>query len=118
MLNGVLALHAPGHGLASDPVRRGLEAIERFAIYDAEGFRVEACQSPVWDTILALIGLVDSGADPADPRLVAARRWMEQNQLTNDWGDWKVYNPGGTAGRMVASSTRTAGIRTWTTPPR
>jgi squalene-hopene/tetraprenyl-beta-curcumene cyclase len=98
MLNGVLALHAAGYGLASDPVRRGLAAIERFAISDAEGFRVEACQSPVWDTILTLIGLVDSGADPSDPRLAAARRWIETMQLTNDWGDWKVYNPGGTPG--------------------
>ena len=98
MLNGVLALHAAGHGLASEPIRRGLEAIERFAISDDEGFRVEACQSPVWDTILALIGLVDSGADRADPRLAAARRWIERMQLTNDWGDWKVYNARGTPG--------------------
>ncbi|WP_242343407.1 squalene--hopene cyclase [Anaeromyxobacter terrae] len=98
MLNGVLALHAAGHGLDSDPVRRGLEAIERFTFSDAEGLRVEACQSPVWDSILALVGLLDSGADPADPRLVAARRWIEGKQLTNDWGDWRVYDPHGTPG--------------------
>ncbi|WP_243338042.1 squalene--hopene cyclase [Anaeromyxobacter soli] len=98
MLNGVLALHAAGRGLDSDPVRRGLEAIERFTLSDAEGFRVEACQSPVWDTILALIGLVDAGADPADPRLLAARRWIEGMQLTNDWGDWRVYDPRGPPG--------------------
>jgi squalene-hopene/tetraprenyl-beta-curcumene cyclase len=98
MLNGVLALHAAGHGLDSDPVRRGLAAIEAFTISDGEGFRIEACQSPVWDTILSLIGLLDSGANPADPRLAAARRWIEERQLTNDWGDWKVYNPRGAPG--------------------
>jgi squalene-hopene/tetraprenyl-beta-curcumene cyclase len=98
MLNGVLALVAEGYALDSDPVRRGLEAIERFSIDDAEGFRIEACQSPVWDTILSLIGLLDAGADPADPRLVAARRWVEGMQLTNEWGDWKVYNPEGPPG--------------------
>lgn len=98
MLNGVLALHAAGHGLDASPVRRGLEAIERFAVSDREGFRIEACQSPVWDTILALIGLLDSGESPADPRLVAARRWIERMQLTNDWGDWKVYDPHGEPG--------------------
>jgi squalene-hopene/tetraprenyl-beta-curcumene cyclase len=98
MLNGVLALLAAGHAPGSDPVRRGLEAIERFSIRDAEGFRIEACQSPVWDTTLALTGLLDAGLDPADPRLVAARRWLEAKQLTNDWGDWKIYNPDGPPG--------------------
>ncbi|BDG02223.1 squalene--hopene cyclase [Anaeromyxobacter oryzae] len=93
MLNGALALRLQGHALDSDPVRRALEAIEAFSISDAEGFRIEACQSPVWDSILALIGLVDSSADPADPRLVATRRWIEAKQLVNDWGDWKVYAP-------------------------
>jgi squalene-hopene/tetraprenyl-beta-curcumene cyclase len=98
MLNGVLALHAAGHPLDSDPVRRGLAAIEAFSIRDAEGFRVEACQSPVWDTILSLIGLLDAGMDPADPRLAASRRWIEDRQLTDDWGDWKVFNARGTPG--------------------
>ncbi len=98
MMNGVLALRLLGHGLDAEPVRRGLEAIEAFGRSDAEGFRIDACQSPVWDTILALIGLLDAGADPSDPRLVAARRWVEARQLSNDWGDWKVYNPGGPVG--------------------
>jgi squalene-hopene/tetraprenyl-beta-curcumene cyclase len=98
MLNGVLALRAAGWPVDSDPVRRGLSAIEAFTIADGEGFRIEACQSPVWDTILSLIGLLDSGADPADPRLAAARGWVEDRQLTGDWGDWKVYNPRGSPG--------------------
>ena len=41
MLNGVLALRLQGHALDSDPVRRGLEAIERFAI-DEHEFKVVA----------------------------------------------------------------------------
>jgi len=98
MMNGVLALVLQGHALDADPVRRGLAALEAFSISDAEGFRVEACQSPVWDSILALVALLDSGADPADPRIVAARRWVEARQLTQEWGDWKVYNPRGPPG--------------------
>ncbi len=98
MMAGVLALHLQGHGLDSDPVRRALAAIEAFGRSDAEGFRIEACQSPIWDTILALIGLIDAGADAADPRLRAARRWLEERQLSNEWGDWKVYDPHGPPG--------------------
>jgi len=40
MLNGVLALRLAGHALDSDPVTRGLEAIERFGILDGEGFHL------------------------------------------------------------------------------
>ncbi|GEJ58133.1 squalene--hopene cyclase [Anaeromyxobacter diazotrophicus] len=98
MLNGVLALHLAGHPLDSDPVRRGLEAIERFGIEDGEGFRVEACQSPVWDSALSLIALADAGQDGRAPRLAAVRRWIERKQILEDHGDWKVYNRRGAPG--------------------
>jgi squalene-hopene/tetraprenyl-beta-curcumene cyclase len=98
MLNGVLALALQGHAVDSDPMRRGLAALEAFSICDAEGFRLEACQSPVWDSILALTALVDAGVAPADPRLVAVRRWIEERQITGARGDWQVYNRRGTPG--------------------
>ncbi len=98
MLNGVLALHLAGHALDSGPVRRGLDAIERFGILDGEGFRIEACQSPVWDSALSLIALADSGHGGGDPRLVAARDFIERKQILDDHGDWKVYNRRGRPG--------------------
>jgi squalene-hopene/tetraprenyl-beta-curcumene cyclase len=107
MLNGVLALRLAGHPLESEPVQRGLAAIEAFGLEDAEGFRIEACQSPVWDSILALIGMLDAGHDPADPRLVAVRRWIDGKQLRNEWGDWKVFNPRGTPGGWSFEYTNT-----------
>jgi squalene-hopene/tetraprenyl-beta-curcumene cyclase len=98
MLNGVLALHVAGHALDSDPVRRGLEAIERFAILDDEGFRIEACQSPVWDSALSLIALADSGWPGDDARLDAVRSWMAGKQILDEHGDWMVYNRRGLPG--------------------
>ncbi len=98
MVNGVLALHLAGHPLDSGPVRRGLEAIERFRIDDEEGGRIEACQSPVWDSALSLIGLADSGHDRRDPRLAAVRRWIERKQILDDHGDWRIYNRRGPPG--------------------
>ncbi|HET9598674.1 MAG TPA: squalene--hopene cyclase [Anaeromyxobacteraceae bacterium] len=98
MLNGVLALHLAGHPVDSDPVRRGLAAIEAFSIQDGEGFRIEACQSPVWDSALALIGLADAGHDGADPRLARVRGWIAGKQVLAEHGDWRVYNQGGKPG--------------------
>jgi squalene-hopene/tetraprenyl-beta-curcumene cyclase len=98
MLNGVLALRLAGHALDSVPVRRGLEAIEHFGILDDEGFRIEACQSPVWDSALALIGLADAGQPGDDPRLATVRDWIRRKQILDDHGDWKVYNRRGRPG--------------------
>jgi squalene-hopene/tetraprenyl-beta-curcumene cyclase len=96
MVNGVLALHAHGYDVDSGPVRLGLEAIERFTLDDEAGVRVEACQSPVWDTALTMIGLLDCAA--ADDRVRSARRWITDLQLLGDYGDWKVCNREGKPG--------------------
>ena len=96
MVNGVLMLHATGRTVDDEPVRLALEAIERFTIRDEAGFRVEPCQSPVWDTILMIVALVDAGL--ADESLAVSREWITKLQVLSDRGDWKVSNPDGQPG--------------------
>jgi squalene-hopene/tetraprenyl-beta-curcumene cyclase len=98
MINGVLALTLNGHGLDSSPVQRGLDAIERFVINDENGFRVQACVSPVWDTVLGMRALIDCGVNKDDAKILAARKWVDAKQIRKNYGDWKVYNPNGTPG--------------------
>jgi squalene-hopene/tetraprenyl-beta-curcumene cyclase len=54
--------------------------------------RLEACQSPVWDTCLAVNALHDAGLPPDDPAIVAGTRWLLDEQVTAD-GDWQVRRP-------------------------
>ncbi len=54
--------------------------------------RLEACQSPVWDTALALNGLLDAGVPPEDPMVQRAARWLESEEITVS-GDWAVRRP-------------------------
>jgi len=105
MLNVVLALYVKGYPMTEGPLARGLEALERFAVDDAAGFRIEPCQSPVWDTILMSIGLCDAGFD--GPALDAARAWVKDLQILADYGDWKVYNPEGRPGGWSFEYTNT-----------
>jgi squalene-hopene/tetraprenyl-beta-curcumene cyclase len=95
MVNNVLALWLMGAPLDSGPVKRGLEAIERFAIEDGEGFRIQACVSPVWDTVLSSIAILDTGHPSKDPRLEETMKWLRSYQIRAEHGDWKVYNPKG-----------------------
>ena len=95
MVNSCLALFANGRSVDDEPLRLGLQAIERFSVEDEQGFRIEPCQSPVWDTILMMIGLLDTGYEPS---LDQPRDWITKLQVLEDYGDWKVYNPKGRPG--------------------
>jgi squalene-hopene/tetraprenyl-beta-curcumene cyclase len=93
----LIALHLLGYGLDHPVIRRGLDGLDRFTIWeespDGPVRRLEACQSPVWDTVLAMIALADAGL-PADHRaLVTAARWVLDEEIRGP-GDWQVRRPG------------------------
>jgi len=94
MMNSVLALRLAGHALGSPPVERGLEAIERFALEDTAGLRMQACVSPVWDTALSATAMLEAGAPPGDPRIAQACAWLGARQVLDVRGDWSVLRPG------------------------
>ncbi len=98
MFYGTLALILTGHSPSEDPIPRMLEAIERFSIDDEDGFRVQSCVSPVWDTALAMGALLDAGEDPKSPHLADATRWLRSKQIFKEYGDWRVNNRKGPAG--------------------
>ena len=88
----IIALHLRGYALTHPVLRHALEGLEGFTVRDGKGRRLEACQSPVWDTALAVIGLSDAGVGPADGALRRAGRWLVGEEITVD-GDWRVRRP-------------------------
>src|SRR5258707_9563263 len=65
----LIALSLLGYGLEHPVIKRGLAGLDRFTIWedtpDGPVRRFEACQSPVWDTVLTMIALRDPSL-PAD----------------------------------------------------
>jgi squalene-hopene/tetraprenyl-beta-curcumene cyclase len=92
----LMALHLLGYGLDHPVIKRGLDGLDRFTIWEdsPEGpvRRLEACQSPVWDTVLALVGLGDAGVAPEHPQLQSAARWILDEEILGP-GDWQVKRP-------------------------
>jgi squalene-hopene/tetraprenyl-beta-curcumene cyclase len=88
----LIALHLQGYALDHPVMRAGLEGLEGFVIEDERGRRLEACQSPVWDTALAVIALADAGLPPDHPALRSACRWLVGQEITVR-GDWSVRRP-------------------------
>ncbi len=88
----IIALHLLGYSTEHPVLAAGMGGLEKMTITDDRGTRVEACQSPVWDTALALQALLDAGVPPNDPALQAAARWLIAEQV-NTPGDWTVRRP-------------------------
>ena len=96
---GLLALRLEGFSMTESCIVRGLKAVERFAWQDTEGGkRIQACVSPVWDTVLVSIGLCDAGLCGNNNRLIKAINWIKDHQLLGPEGDWRIYQPSITPG--------------------
>jgi squalene-hopene/tetraprenyl-beta-curcumene cyclase len=85
----LIALHLEGVPLTHPLMRRGLAGLQRFAAEDRQGWRLQACMSPVWDTALAILALRRAGV-PADAGPVRrAVGWLLDEQILGG-GDWQV----------------------------
>jgi len=89
----LIMLAALGHGPEDTTFARGLAGWERFMVRDGDRLRPEACQSPVWDTALAVLALRAAGVPADDPRLQAAGSWLLREEVTVP-GDWAIRRPG------------------------
>ncbi len=93
----LIALHLLGYDLNHPAIARGLAGLDRFTITedtpDGPVRRLEACQSPVWDTVLAMVALADAGLRGDHPALVGAAQWVLGEEIRGP-GDWQVRRPG------------------------
>jgi squalene-hopene/tetraprenyl-beta-curcumene cyclase len=89
----LVMLAALGHGFEDEAFARGLAGWGRFMVRDGDRLRPEACQSPVWDTALAVLALRAAGVPGDDPRLQAAGEWLLREEVTVH-GDWSIRKPG------------------------
>jgi squalene-hopene/tetraprenyl-beta-curcumene cyclase len=92
----LLALHLLGYSLEHPSLRAGIAGLEGFVIREQtpQGWvrRLEACQSPVWDTGLAVTALLDAGVPAEDPAVVKAADWLLGEEIRVR-GDWSVRRP-------------------------
>lgn len=88
----LIALHLLGYPLDHPVMQRGIEGLDGFVIDDAHGRRLEACQSPVWDTALAVLALGDAGFPLDHPALRRAVDWLLRQEIKVS-GDWRVRRP-------------------------
>jgi squalene-hopene/tetraprenyl-beta-curcumene cyclase len=89
----LMALDLLGYDLDHPVMKRGIAGLDRFTLRDEKGRRLEACQSPVWDTVLAVNALGDAGLPAGHPALRRAAGWILHEEVRGP-GDWQVKRPG------------------------
>ena len=88
----LIALHLRGYPVDHPVIQTGLAGLARFTITEPDSRRLEACQSPVWDTALAVVALADAGLASDHPALLRAADWLLAEQVSLV-GDWAVRRP-------------------------
>ena len=89
---GIVALAALGHGPDDPTLRKAVDGWRGFMVEDGDRLRPEACQSPVWDTALAVLALRACGVPAEHPQLVEAGAYLLSEEVTTK-GDWSIRLP-------------------------
>ncbi|MFN2468219.1 MAG: squalene--hopene cyclase [Gaiellaceae bacterium] len=88
----ILMLAALGYGFEDGALVRAVQGWEGFMVAEGDRLRPEACQSPVWDTALAVLALLAAGVPADHPQLLRAGGWLLGQEVTVK-GDWAVKRP-------------------------
>jgi squalene-hopene/tetraprenyl-beta-curcumene cyclase len=93
MLNGMIALKALGYSNDHPVLAKANRDFEGLFVDDPQDFRIQPCLSPVWDSAINLVALLESGVDPQREEIRNAITWLESKEVRQR-GDWCVNNPG------------------------
>lgn len=89
----LMALKFEGYALNHPVLEKGWRAFdEPWAVKEPHGTFLQACTSPVWDTLLTQMAYLDCGLGLGTPEFDRSLEWVLDQQIFAD-GDWKVKSP-------------------------
>jgi len=94
MVNAYLALQLLGYDGEHELVRVQRKAIDDLLVVDDDRAYCQPCVSPVWDTGLACLALLEESGDRNREPIRRALDWLFELQLIDDPGDWRDDHPG------------------------
>lgn len=88
----LMALSNLGYRGDHPVMKKGLDGMhDKWMVRKPDGrLRLQACLSPVWDSALSLVGLLESGASPNDTYIQRAAQWVKKEEVRVP-GDWCVW---------------------------
>jgi squalene-hopene/tetraprenyl-beta-curcumene cyclase len=93
MINAYMAFDLLGHSHDEPLMVRIRQAIVDLLVVGEDSAYCQPCVSPVWDTGLAALALLEVGAEKDRAQVGRALEWLLPLQLLDDPGDWQVNHP-------------------------
>src|SRR6202045_1689280 len=81
MLNCLIALRVLGYSKEHPAYKKAAQDFAGLFVDDPDDFRIQPCMSPIWDTAINLISLVESGLPSEDPSLQRAAKWLLDKEV-------------------------------------
>lgn len=89
----LMALRFEGYALDHPVLAKGWRCFdEPWAVEEPEGIYLQACTSPVWDTLLTQLAYLDCGLGMGQPEFDRSLDWILDQQIRSV-GDWKMKSP-------------------------
>lgn len=89
----IMALKFEGYALDHPVLKAGWRAFDApWAVEEQDGTFLQACTSPVWDTLLTQLAYLDCGEGLGNPEFDRSLNWVLDQQILVD-GDWKMKSP-------------------------
>jgi squalene-hopene/tetraprenyl-beta-curcumene cyclase len=89
----LMALRFEGYALDHPVLAKGWRCFDApWAVEEPEGTYLQACTSPVWDTLLTQLAYIDCGLGLGNPEFDRSLTWI-LNQQIRSVGDWKMKSP-------------------------
>ena len=94
MINAYMASGLLGHDPGGALMQQMRKAIDDLLVVGEDTAYCQPCVSPVWDTGLACLALLEEGAESNREEIARALEWLRPLQLLDDPGDWRKSHPG------------------------
>jgi len=93
MIYSVVALDCLGYDRDHEYFRWALKQLDDLFLEDERGLRIQPCVSPIWDTAISIIALLDAGLSNEHSAIRQSVRWLLDREVRQP-GDWMDRRPG------------------------
>ena len=94
MANALMAFDALGYPRQHPHRLTATAAIRRLLVLGPERGYCQPCLSPLWDTVLTMLALMQADEPGNGPAMRKATEWLLERQVLDLAGDWRLRRPG------------------------
>ena len=93
MVNAVLAMEALGYAKDDPRLVTAKKAVDGLLVVRAHEAYCQPCWSPIWDTGLAALALMEAKNERESPAMEKAADWLLEREIKDVKGDWSWQKP-------------------------